>query len=153
MKLPALLILSYALLLGQPERATRVSYDSSRCSYCKMLIQETTFGAELETDSGRVYVFDATECLAAYLVDRKISALDVKKLWSVDYAKPGTLIDADSAVYIHSDKLLSPMSMNVAAFGSQAEAARVLNTTGGEILSWNEVLDLVRSKWFAATKK
>jgi copper chaperone NosL len=148
MKLVALLILSYGALICQPERAARISYDSSLCSYCKMLIQEKSFGAELETDSGVVYFFDATECLAAYLIDEKIPLQRVKRLWSVEYQRPFTLVEAKGALYIHSDKFLSPMSMNIAAFGSREQAGRVIKSIGGEILTWDDVLALVQSRWF-----
>jgi copper chaperone NosL len=153
MKLSVLLLFSCNLLMSQAGRTMSVAYDSSRCSYCKMLIQEKTFGAELDSDSGIVYVFDATECLAAYLIDQKIATRNVREVWSVDYRRPGKLVVAESAVYIHSDKLLSPMSMNVAAVASRAEAEEVLRATGGEILNWQGVLDLVRARWFPAKKQ
>jgi copper chaperone NosL len=137
-----------APLLSQQEMTMRVTYDSSRCDYCRMLFQEKKFGGELQTASDSILVFDASECQAAYVIGGKISLSNIKKQWSVNYRNPGFLVDANKAWYVHSDKLMSPMEANIAAFASKQEADSVRSKLGGELMDWNGVVHFIRVRWF-----
>jgi hypothetical protein len=46
------------------------------------------------------------------------------------------LVEGKHAWYIRSDKFLSPMSANIAAFASGAEADSAFAKIGGERLDW-----------------
>jgi len=140
-------------LIAQERPVIHVEYNKTKCDYCKMFFQEKNFGAEIQTTSDSILVFDATECLAAFLIGKKIRDDHIKKIWSVDYGKPSTLVDGSTAWYIRSDKILSPMSVNIAAFGSQAEADSVFAKIGGERLDWPGVVKLVRERWFPESQK
>ena len=43
-----------------------INYGVDACAYCKMNIVDPKFGAELITKKGRVYKFDAIECMVNY---------------------------------------------------------------------------------------
>ena len=129
-------------------RTIRVTYGKSRCSYCEMLFQDKRFGAELELSGDSLRVFDATECLAAFLISNNIPERQIRKIWSVDYNRPATLVDGRKAVYVQSDAIPSPMEVNIAAFGSRKGADSVTTKLGGRLLKWPEVLRLVGIKWF-----
>ena len=131
----------------------RVEYYKSRCDYCKMLFQEKSFGAELELVNDSLRKFDATECLAAFLIDNRIPEARIRKVWAVDYSRPTVLVDGRKAVYIRSDSITSPMEVNIAAFGSRKAADSVYTRVGGEQLSWRGVLDLIRTRWFREPQK
>jgi hypothetical protein len=118
-----------------------------------MFFQEKNFGAELQTTSDSILVFDATECLAAFLIGKKIHDDHIKKIWSVDFNKPSTLVDGTRAWYIRSDRILSPMSVNIAAFASAAEADSAFAKISGEKLDWKGVVKLVRMRWFPELEK
>ena len=145
--LPIALLLS-ALSCSPGEQVIRVQYLKTECGYCKMLFQDRAFGAEMELGTDSVLVFDATECLAAYMISNRVRPPLVRKIWSVDYSRPTILIDAREAFYIRSDKLLSPMGVNVAAFGSKAESDSAYTRIGGDRMNWPEVVSLVRRVWF-----
>jgi hypothetical protein len=66
--------------------------------------------------------FDDPECLAAYLITNRFPETSIKRIWTVDYSSPSSLVDDRSAIFIRSNSLLSPMGANIAAFGSNAEA-------------------------------
>ena len=93
-------------------------------------------------------VFDATECLAAFLISEKIPLSSVKKVCSVNYGRPTMLADANTAWYLRSDKILSPMEVGLAAFASKQTADSVRVKLGGEVLTWKEVLNVIRVRWF-----
>ena len=152
MKLP-LTILPLGLLLSAlscspGEQVIRVQYLKTECGYCKMIFQDRAFGAEMQLDNDSVLVFDATECLAAYMISNRLPPARVRKIWSVDYNRPTKLLDAREAFYIRSDRLLSPMGVNIAAFGLKAEADSAYTRIGGDRMDWQEVVSLVRRLWF-----
>jgi copper chaperone NosL len=146
------LAVAFGLLLtvavGHAQRVIGVSYLHSRCDYCSMLFQDRRFGGELETTSDSTLDFDATECMAAFLLGKTIPDSLIKNLWSVDYAWPTSLIDARTAVYVHSPNIESPMSVGLAAFGNVMDADGAIRKFGGEILTWGEVKALVDNRWF-----
>jgi copper chaperone NosL len=146
-------IIPLAFLLStfscSPEvQVIHVQYLKTECEYCRMLFQDRAFGAEVRLDKDSVLVFDATECLAAYLIDNKLGRHRLTKIWSVDYSRPTQLIDAREAYYIRSDRILSPMGVNIAAFGSKAEADSAYAKIGGDRMNWNGVGTLVSRMWF-----
>jgi len=145
--LPIALFLS-ALSCSPEEQVIRVQYLKTECGYCKMIFQDRAFGAEMQLDSDSVLVFDAMECLAAYMISNRLRPAVVRKIWSVDYSQPTKLFDAREAFYIRSDKLLSPMGVNIAAFGSKAEADSAYARIGGDRMNLQEVVSLVRRLWF-----
>jgi copper chaperone NosL len=113
-----------------------------------MLFQDRAFGAEVRLDNDSVLVFDATECLAASLIDNKMDWHRVTRIWSVDYSRPTKLIDAKEAIYIRSNKILSPMSVNIAAFGSKVKADSAYEKIGGDRMNWKGVVTLISRMWF-----
>ena len=44
-----------------------IDYGADECDYCKMIIMDQRYGSELVTEKGKVYTFDAAECLIEYL--------------------------------------------------------------------------------------
>ena len=133
---------------AQCESELRVRYDTSRCDYCRMIFQERGFGGEIRTAVDSVLIFDATECLVAFLISEKIPVSSVKKVCSVNRRTTRSLIDAKVACYLRSDKLLSPMSVGLAAFRSKQDADSARKLLGGEVLTWKEVINLIRVRWY-----
>ena len=145
--LPIVLLL-FALSCSPAEQVIRVQYLKTECGYCRMVFQDKAFGAEMQLDSDSVLVFDATECLAAYMISNRLRPSRVRKIWSVDYSRPTTLVDAREAWYLRSDKLPSPMGVNIAAFRSKAESDSAYTRIGGDAMDWKGVVSLVRGLWF-----
>jgi len=142
------MLLGWAPSLAQDHRPTNVVYDSWQCDYCKMLFENKAYGAEVEFIGDSTLVFDATECLAGYLISTRIPDNRIRKIWSIDYCRPAELIDGKLAAYLQSDKLLSPMGVNIAAVASDRQADSLLARLGGHKLDWYGVLRLVKSKWY-----
>ena len=61
-----LLFLSLSLISCSVEPKP-VPYGEANCTHCNMTISDNRYGAELVTDKGKVFYFDAVECLAAYV--------------------------------------------------------------------------------------
>jgi len=44
-----------------------IRYGKDACAHCKMTIMDKRFSAELITAKGKVFKFDAAECMAGFL--------------------------------------------------------------------------------------
>ena len=116
-----------------------IAYDEATCASCHMAITDRRFGAELVTDKGKVQTFDSIECLATFYARHRDVA---RSLWVTDYARPGTLVRADSAHYVRGGETRSPMALGVVAYADSSAAEQAI-ARGGERLRWTEVLALV----------
>ena len=118
-----------------------IAYDEDSCDYCRMQISDPRYGGELITRTRKVHRFDSIECLASFYAGLQDSTT-VRSLWVSDYRKPGTLIPARDALYIHHTGPGSPMGRGLLALqaGSDATAAGV---PAGDTLSWSQVVRLV----------
>lgn len=123
-----------------------IRYGEDNCAYCRMTVTDPRYGSELVTSTGKTYMFDSIECLAAYVQENP--EIEVHSLWVPNFRDPGTLMNVEDAFLVRSDTLKSPMSLNVAAFRkSSASPAAVSDSLGGTVMSWDEVRSLVKRKW------
>ncbi len=141
-------IVFFLLILPQGNRATHVDYGKSECAYCRMIIDKKQFGGEFEAKSGKVFIFDAIECLAAsYYRDWNVPSRDVKSIRFVNYSKPGTLMDASAATLVRTSSVLTPMGVNIIALPSRAAALKMKKALDDAIISWKECVELVKGYW------
>jgi copper chaperone NosL len=110
-----------------------------------MTIADERYASQLITRRGKVYKFDSVECLAGYYVN-DIAADEVASLWVTDFHTQSRLIAVEEAFFLRSKDLRSPMGMNLTAFGDGIAPETILNSFIGEVLSWNEVVELVRTE-------
>jgi copper chaperone NosL len=66
-------------------------------------------------------------------------------MWTIDYARPQTWVRTDSAYFLQSPNLPSPMGMFLSSFGSREDVERVKEKHTGRIVDWNQVLGLVET--------
>jgi Predicted lipoprotein involved in nitrous oxide reduction len=132
-------ILTLALILSSCNvKQQEIYYGEDICHYCSMTIVDRQHAAQLVTDKGKAYKFDAIECMVNYLAeDSKPIALYLV----ADYTKPEVLIDAKKATFIISSNIPSPMKANLSAVASKAEAEDLKASKGGELYTWDTLLD------------
>jgi copper chaperone NosL len=111
------------------------------------MITDQRYGAEIVTNKGKIFKYDAIECLAASYIKVDIQYKDIHSLWVVDFGQPQKLIEAESTVYLRSKDLHSPMGLNISAFSSKEMAEKVEQLYIGEILSWEQVKKMVKENW------
>lgn len=114
-----------------------IHYGEDGCEYCKMTIVDRQHAAELVTSKGKVYKFDAIECMVNFRKDHK----DIQyALYLVnDFSNPGELIDATMATYLISDQISSPMGANLAAFAEEDSALKSKEEYKGDIYTWHQL--------------
>ena len=52
------------------------------CDYCRMIITEKEYGGRIKTAKGKTLIFDATECMAAFVIKAMVKPAEIQSLWS-----------------------------------------------------------------------
>lgn len=142
-----LLVSVFMLIMGCDRSPQEIRIGQQECDHCWMIISQEPFAAQLITQQGRQYAFDAIECLAAFLDSDDGMELDIHSLWVPDFMNPGNWIAAESAWYLQSDGLRSPMTLNFSAYSEEGVARSQQTRFGGQIIRWLEVRDIVKGSW------
>ncbi|HFB98209.1 MAG TPA: hypothetical protein ENJ62_03630 [Bryobacterales bacterium] len=122
---------------GRPE-PVEIALNEESCSHCRMAVSEREFAAEAVAPDGRVDYFDDIGCLAAWV--REHQPPPETALYVVDF-ETGEWLAAESAYYVKSDQIPTPMSFGLVAFGDVERADRAAEKFRGRRLSWQQVLD------------
>jgi copper chaperone NosL len=115
-----------------------IDYGSDGCHFCKMTIVDKVHAAEIVTKKGKVYKFDATECMINFMND--FDASEIELYLSNNYTEPEQLIDAQKATFLISKNIPSPMGAYLSAFKNKADAQKMQSEKGGDLYSWEELL-------------
>ncbi len=115
-----------------------IDYGKDNCEQCRMTVMNPQYGAGMLTAKGKVLAFDAGECLVRYVKTKGKN--DKEQYFVSDYHKPGTLIDAGKAVFVHGENIQSPMGGNLAACSNLAAAEALQQELGGELLTWEQLI-------------
>jgi copper chaperone NosL len=121
------------------QRAPTIEFGKAECAHCRMNVVDRQFGAALVTVKGRQYVFDDASCMVRFVLKGSVAEDQVKAWYVCDHARPGTLIDATTARYLHGPSFRSPMRGDVAAFSDDAARSTAAETEGSVPLDWSEV--------------
>lgn len=115
-----------------------IDYGSDMCEYCHMTIVDKQHGAEIVTQKGRAYKFDAIECMMNYR--KTIDDSTVKFYLINDYNEPGTLVDATASTFLISENIPSPMGAFLSGTISHDDAVKLQSVNDGTLYTWNELI-------------
>jgi len=135
--LTSLFYLSLLLVFSCTVESEKINYGNESCHFCKMTIVDKQHAAEIVTAKGKVFKYDAIECM---LNDLKLKK-DIKiALYFVnDYSNPGALRNAETATFLISKGIKSPMGAFLSAFESNEEAQKAMQINGGKLYNWKEI--------------
>jgi copper chaperone NosL len=138
--------MTLAAMLGCGDGVRPLVAASDACDFCRMIVSDIRFGAEVVARTGRVYTFDSIECVASWVGSSPLAS-DAKGIFVADYST-GTLIPADSALYVRGGTVRSPMGREIAAFAAGVGKRQLEDGVGagGEVLSWKEVLTYIHAQ-------
>ena len=128
---------TFLILMSCSIKPDPIQYGTDGCSYCSMTIVDRQHAAELVTSKGKVFKFDATECMINQLME--VNRDDIALYLVTDYANPGEWVDATKAIYLISENIPSPMGAYLSAFGKREAADRMQAANDGELLTWEEL--------------
>src|SRR4051794_7597000 len=100
--------MALALAACSAKGPRQIAYDADACEQCHMQVSDPRFGGEIQTRTGKLYVFDAIECLLDYerTAGRKDDAASV---WLIDFRSPKSFVTADSAWFVVAPGGRTPM--------------------------------------------
>lgn len=134
-KLPYIFMI---LLLGACSTSpVPIEYGKDGCHYCKMTIVEKKFGAEIVTSKGKVFKFDALECLVNH--SKQNPRGDGDHYYVIDYLS-GDWALVEEAIYLRSKNIPSPMGQYITSLAAKDSADNLAEKNGGVIQSWNELI-------------
>jgi copper chaperone NosL len=122
-------------------------YGESEDPYCGERVERIRWGGELRTTEGDILRFRSTECLAAYLLDGRVSKDKIASLRVVDFPDSRKLIDVREARFLHTPNLASPTGLNLMAIETDKMARNLQDAYSGPIVGWDDVLEIVSREW------
>lgn len=121
-----------------------IEFGKDQCDFCKMNIVDKTHAAQFVTAKGKQFKFDAIECVVNYVgqnSEEKIAVLLV-----ADYGNPGEMTAAETAAYLISTAIKSPMGANLSAFSLKNTAEEYQQKHAGEIYTWETLKQKLSDK-------
>ena len=125
------------LFLSCTPKSEKIEYGLDTCHYCKMNIVEKVHASEAVTKKGRVYKYDAIECMISD--SSEVLPENVALYLVMDLQLPGDFIDARQASYLISEAIPSPMNAFLSAFKNRTDALEAAREHKGEVFSWEEI--------------
>lgn len=129
------LFLAAALLSACSVGPRPIRYGEDECAHCRMRIMDPRFGAEAVTAKGRQMPMDSVECLLDWVHETEEA---MRSLWVTDYSSK-QLIAAETAVYLESEHLPSPMGAGISAYATRELAEQSARDYPGRLLDWAEL--------------
>ena len=123
-----------------------INYGHDECEFCRMLITDNRYGSEILTDKGKAFKFDEVGCMIEYAMVKNFIGDANQKFLVTDFATPGSFIDAANAFYVQNENFRSPMGLNVIAFDSEISRQKFVSESGGSLLNWIDVIEIVKQR-------
>ena len=137
-------LLSFLLFLSCTVQPQKIEYGKDACHFCRMNIVDQQHAAQLVTNKGKAFKFDAIECMINYLDE--IETSEIGLILIADFNNPSTFIDAKSSHYIISENLPSPMGEYLSGVSSKEITLALQKEKGGSVYNWEELLIHFSSK-------
>ena len=137
-----LIAVSVLISACKPEPKT-IAFGQEACSYCSMTIIDTQHAAQLVTDKGKVYSFDAIECMLQS--EQLKDTANLAFVLCNDYADPGAMIDVNQATFLISERVPSPMGAYLSGFASMESAQKLDVEDSAEYLNWEALYSRYRT--------
>lgn len=137
MKTLTTLIVISTLLIACSTSPQPIAYGHMSCDYCKMTVVDQRYAAQLVTTKGKSFVFDAAECMINYTRAEENKRHEFSQILVTDYLTPAKLIDAETASFIRSEQLPSPMGAFITAVENGDNAKELKEEHGGMIYNWD----------------
>jgi copper chaperone NosL len=139
-----IVLLSLIIIPSCGSEPEPIDYGHDECEFCRMLISDNKYGAELVTDKGKIYKFDSVECMIEFSLVKNTLGDTNNKLLITDFNNSGNFIDARNSFYVKNENFRSPMGLNVTAFKTKEASEKFMNDNSGEFFSWLDVIELVK---------
>lgn len=138
--LPLLLLLLALVACGAAADAgpqpPDIAYGQDVCDACGMVIDQPKFAAATVLTNTESHKFGDIGDMLVYHMDHPDQTVVA---WFVHDYHSEEWIDAQTAFYVMSPQLITPMGFGVAAFADQAQAAQLAQELGANVMTFDEV--------------
>lgn len=134
---PLLLLLSLSGCSSGPQP---ISFGKDACHFCKMVISDQRFGAEVITDKNKIYKFDDAHCVVSFMKSGTVPSTEIASVYLVDFSKKGKLVKAEESFLLKAEQLRSPMGGNVAAFTVADSMKKFQQQISGAAVNWKDLI-------------
>ena len=137
-----LLLTAFCLLLSacSPKSAEPqppgIAYGQDTCDACGMIISDAKFAAATLLTGGEALKFDDIGEMVTYHMDHPEAQV---KAWFVHDYKSEAWIRGETAFFVSSDQLQTPMGGGVAAFEKKDDAEAFAAEKSGKVLTLDEL--------------
>jgi copper chaperone NosL len=128
--LAAMLVVSGCARVPEP-----FVFGEDQCAHCRMTITDPAYATQVVSTTGRAYKLDSAECLLRFLEAATVTADEIHSRW-VSAVDTGELVRAESAWFVQSPSIRSPMGGGLAAFSTQDAAAGAADGNDGKLMDW-----------------
>ncbi len=142
MKIQFIYIIALVFLFSCTIKSEKIQYGQESCHFCKMIIVDSKHGAEIVNNKGKVFKFDAIECMIRYSQNSN-KPQNIALQFVNYYEKPGDFIKASEAIYLKTPSLPSPMGENLTAFKSKNDTILKGNK---QWYTWQQIQDHLKIK-------
>ena len=128
-----LLLVSILLVSCQPSPKP-IEYGSDICHHCKMSIVDKKFASQAVTSKGKVYNFDAIECLVQYAeqnMETEFAFLQVNS-----YLEPENRLNVEECYFVKSPEIPSPMGGYLSAYQDKNTAESQAQHPQAQVMDW-----------------
>jgi len=140
----AIALIASLFIIACNPKPEKINYGKDNCAECKMTIMDPNFGGEIVTKKGKVYKFDDTHCIAAFLERRGVELSNIHQTLFALYNHPNEFVNVKSAEFVVSSRLKSPMGGNAAAFKNASEAKRKsAEIEGSRVTNWATLYNIL----------
>lgn len=141
--IPAIYLIVCLFLFSCKPASREIVYGTDACQHCRMIISDQRYGTELVTAKGKIYTFDSIECLVRFMREHQTESSEAAFILVTDQSSPSKLVDAQSAFYLLSENLPSPMGEGLSAFESESVCDQRLHEYGGKKMLWSELFNVL----------
>ena len=116
---------------------------SDVCEECGMLVSDAKYAAATVVENGHTHKFDD---LAEMFIFQAKHPEDIVKVWFVHDYNTETWLRGETAYYVKSTQIHSPMNYGVVAFETREAAEKFSAEVGGDVFTFEEIrTDVVAS--------
>ena len=126
-------------------RPVRVGVDV--CPYCNMTVIDARYAAQMVSRTGKVYSYDAIECLVDHLNGYGGPKAAPRELYAADFAASRAdragLRAVDGLVFLYHRRIRTPMGGGLVAFARPEDADRFVQERrlkGVRRMRWDELV-------------
>jgi copper chaperone NosL len=136
---PAIILATSLLLSSCTTGPETIVVGTDNCYFCKMVITDARYGAEVVTKKGKLYKFDDVHCLLSFTKANMIDEAQVKDIYLVDFSGTHSLVKANESFLLKGDEIRSPMNGNIIAFKNRDSLKKIASQFNAAEINWEQL--------------